>query len=332
MPLLDATQATAISQAAQRLADGELLAFPTETVYGLGARADDDAAVARIFQAKGRPHDHPLIVHTADGEQAQAFAARWPESAQALSRAFWPGPLTLIVPRTTGLADAAAGGHATIGLRVPGHPLAAALLRQAHALGVRGVAAPSANRFGRISATAAAHVVQEFGDTLWVLDGGECPGGIESTIVDCSRAMPALLRPGLIGRAQIEAALGHVLSTTAGADDSGAPAAPGTLQAHYAPTAKLRLMTSTQLRDALQLLGADAAAFKLAVYSRSSTRPGKAIDHHRMPDTAAAAAHEIYAVLRGFDQRGARLIWVESPPDGPEWDGVRDRLQRAAAA
>ncbi len=177
--LLVAADPQAVRAAAEALAAGELLAFPTETVYGLGARADDDAAVQRIYQAKGRPAAHPLIVHAADAEQARRFAQDWPVSAQALAQAFWPGPLTLIVKRVPALAQAAAGGQATIGLRVPGHPLAQALLHEALRLGVPGVAAPSANRFGRVSATCAAHVLQEFGEAMKVLDGGECPGGIE---------------------------------------------------------------------------------------------------------------------------------------------------------
>jgi L-threonylcarbamoyladenylate synthase len=327
MPLLDAHRPEAVQAAAEALAAGELLAFPTETVYGLGARADDDAAVQRIFAAKGRPAAHPLIVHTASAEQAQRFASHWPASAQALARAFWPGPLTLIVPRASGLAEAAAGGQGSIGLRVPAHPVAQALLRQALQLGVPGVAAPSANRFGRVSATCAAHVLQEFGAELKVLDGGECPGGIESAIVDCSAAVPALLRPGLLQRAQLEAALGVSLRER----DEASPRASGSLRSHYAPTAKLRLMSAAQLRDALELLGPQAAQLKLAVYSRGRLRIGRGIEHRQMPDDPVAAAHELFAALREFDARGVQLIWVEQPPDDAEWEGVRDRLRRAAA-
>ena len=330
MPLLDAGEPQALAQAAAHLAAGELLAFPTETVYGLGARADDDAAVARIFAAKGRPRAHPLIVHTADTAAAQAFAAGWPDAAQRLAAAFWPGPLTLIVPRRGDLAAAAAGGAATIGLRVPGHPVAAALLREAQRLGVPGVAAPSANRFGRVSATCAAHVQQEFGPDLWVLDGGACPGGVESAIVDCTRAQPALLRPGLLARARIEAALGGPLRA-AGAD---APRASGTLDAHYAPQARLRLMDATQLKAALEVLrdaGASRADLRLAVYSRTALPAAAGVVQRRMPADAAAAAHELFAALRDFDARAVQLIWVEQPPDDAAWDAVADRLRRAAA-
>lgn len=328
MPLLDAQDPAAVRQAARRLAEGELLAFPTETVYGLGARADDDAAVAKVFEAKGRPADHPLIVHAADAAQAQRFAADWPPAAARLAAAFWPGPLTLIVRRDAQVAGTAAGGHDTIGLRVPGHPVAQALLRDALGLGVVGVAAPSANRFGRVSATCAAHVQQEFGPALWVLDGGDCPGGIESTIVDLSGPRPLLLRPGLLGRDRLEAVLGAPL----GAPDAGAARAPGTLAAHYAPAARLRLMPLRQLRDALAVLGPDAAGLRLAVYSRQCRPEGRGIRFRRMPDGAAEVAHELFAVLREFDAQGVQLIWVEQPPDSAEWEGVNDRLRRAAAA
>ena len=328
MPLFDAADPLAVPAAAQALAAGELLAFPTETVYGLGARADDDAAVQRIYAAKGRPAAHPLIVHCADLQQAQRFAAHWPAAAQNLAQAFWPGPLTLIVPRQPSLGQAAAGGQASIGLRVPAHPLAQALLHEAQRLGVPGVAAPSANRFGRVSATRAVHVEQEFGAKLKVLDGGECPGGIESAIVDCTTAQPALLRPGMLARAQLEGVLGMPLREP----DAQSPRASGSLRSHYAPSARVRLMSQRQLRDALDLLGPQASSLKLAVYSRSRLRAGQGVEHRRMPDHPAAAAHELFAALRDFDQLGVQLIWVEELPDSPEWEGVRDRLTRAAAA
>ena len=327
MPLLDAADAQAVQAAAAALAAGELLAFPTETVYGLGARADDDAAVQRIYSAKGRPAAHPLIVHAADAGQARRFARDWPASAQALAQAFWPGPLTLIVKREPALAAAAAGGQDSIGLRVPAHPVAQALLREAHRLGVPGVAAPSANRFGRVSATTAAHVLQEFDSELKVLDGGECPGGIESAIVDCSGAQPALLRPGQLRRAQIEAVLGAPLRER----DALSPRVSGSLRSHYAPSAKLRLMSTQQLRDALELLGPQALHLKLAVYSRARMPVGRGVEFRQMPDDAAAAAHELFAALREFDARGVKLIWVEQPPESAEWEGVCDRLMRAAA-
>ncbi|MES2889152.1 MAG: L-threonylcarbamoyladenylate synthase [Pseudomonadota bacterium] len=325
--ILPGLQLDAVERAARHLAQGALVAFPTETVYGLGARADDDAAVARIFHAKGRPSDHPLIVHVADAAAAQHFAASWPaDTAQRLAQAFWPGPLTLIVARRPDVGAAAAGGQNSIGLRCPAHPVAQALLQAAQGQGVWGVAAPSANRFGRISPTTAAHVATEFDDELWVLDGGPCAVGIESTIIDCTRPQPVLLRPGVLLRAQIEA----VLEQTLGEPGIGAPRASGTLAAHYAPRAPLRLMGGEALSTALQVLG--ASPLKLAVYAHSVKRVPSGVLLRRMPTDATAAAQELFAVLRELDDRAVQLIWVETPPAGPEWEGVRDRLQRAAAA
>jgi L-threonylcarbamoyladenylate synthase len=325
--LLDGHDAAAIARAADQLSAGELVGFPTETVYGLGARADDDAAVAKIFAAKGRPADHPLIVHVADAADAARFAAAWPPLAQRLTAAFWPGPLTVIVPRRPERGAAAAGGQDTIGLRCPGHPVAQALLRAAAQRGVVGVAAPSANRFGRISPTRAQHVTDEFDDGLMVLDGGPCEAGIESAIVDCSRGQPVLLRPGVLTWMQIEQAAGEALL----AADAGAPRASGTLDAHYAPRAKLRLMSPQMLGTALRML--EAEPLKLAVYSRTLPRNAASGRLHRsMPLQAAQAANELFATLRELDAEDVHLIWVEEPPDEPEWAGVRDRLQRAAAA
>lgn len=316
-----------LERAAQALAAGQLVAFPTETVYGLGARADDDVAVGRIFSLKGRPSDHPLIVHLADAAGAESFARTLPAVARRLIEAFWPGPLTVIVPRRAGIAAAAAGGQDTIGLRCPSHPVARALLSAAQRLGVPGVAAPSANRFGRISPTRARHVVDEFGDELLVLDGGDCEVGIESSIVDCSGPAPALLRPGRIPRDRIEAIAGVPLVEPG----SDSPRASGTLEAHYAPRAKLRLMPAATLNTALQMLG--DSALKLAVYSRSvALPPGSRLTRRVMPPDAERAAHELFATLRELDALGLDLIWVEEPPPDAAWDGVRDRLMRAAAA
>ena len=324
---LDGLDAAAIARAAELLAAGELVAFPTETVYGLGARADRDEAVARIFALKGRPSGHPLIVHVADRAGADRFAASLPDVAERLIDAFWPGPLTVIVARRSGIADAAAARLPTIGLRCPAHPVAHALLVASDAAGVPGIAAPSANRFGRVSATTAAHVAKEFGDALVVLDGGAARLGIESAIVDCSSGRPVLLRPGVLTRARIEEAAGMPL----GAADAASPKAPGTLAAHYAPRAKLRLMTTGTLQAALQVLGAEP--LKLAVYSRSiPSGTATGVVHRRMPSRPEQAAHELFSILRELDDEGVHLIWVEEPPPGPEWDGVRDRLSRAAAA
>lgn len=330
MPLLDGRDAAALAQAAERLRGGGLVALPTETVYGLGARADDAAAVAAIFAAKGRPSDHPLIVHVLDAAGARHFGHAIGPAAAALMAQFWPGPLTLIVPRAAGVAAAAAGGQDSIGLRAPSHPVARALLAQAAARGVPGIAAPSANRFGRVSPTTAAHVQQEFGPDLLVLDGGACPVGIESTIVDCTREPPALLRPGRITAAEIEAVLGRALRA-ADAAGAGTPRAPGTLASHYAPAAPVRLFDGAALQAALQSLSAQQRA-TLAVYSRSAPAVHGLGQHRRMPADAGAVAHELFSVLRSFDDAGAGQIWVERPPAGPAWDGVNDRLRRAAAA
>ncbi len=341
----EADVAAAVQACAAAIARGELVAFPTETVYGLGARADDDAAVARIFAAKGRPPEHPLIVHVASPDAVGEFAHEVSPAARRLMQQFWPGPLTLILPRRPGRGDAASGGQRSIGLRLPSHPLAQALLQAAGRLGVPGVAAPSANRFGRISPTTAQHVLQEFGPALRVLDGGACAVGIESAIVDCTREPPALLRPGQLSRLQIEQALGQPLA----AADAGSPRVPGSLASHYAPTAPLRLWDATTLHRELAARAATAAdspvrpggpgtagAKTIAVYSRVAPAPRASAEGQPgwvwqpMPTDADAVAHELFAVLRAFDAAGVDAIWVEAPPASPAWDGVRDRLQRAA--
>jgi L-threonylcarbamoyladenylate synthase len=328
--ILPGTDTKAILEAARRIQAGGLVGFPTETVYGLGADASSDKAVAGIFDAKGRPSDHPLIVHVADAAHVAAYASSVPPFAARLMKAFWPGPLTLILPRKEGVAAAAAGGQDSIGLRCPSHPVALAFLKACDT----GVAGPSANRFGRVSPTTAQHVQQEFGDSLLVLDGGPCDVGIESSIVDCTRGRPVLLRPGILTRAQLEAACGEAVL---GKDEfeqealGDAPRASGTLEAHYAPDAKVRLMDAGPIQTALDLLGADAA--HIAVYARSIVRiKSDKVLYRRMPDDALATAQQLFAVLRDFDAKGVKLIWIENPPADEGWDGVRDRLQRAAAS
>lgn len=330
--ILPGDSPAAIEQAARALAAGELVAFPTETVYGLGADAASDEAVAKIFAIKGRPSDHPLIVHVPDAASVAMFASEVPAFAQKLMQAFWPGPLTLILKRRSGMASAAAGGQDSIGLRCPAHPVAHALLLACAAANppAAGLAAPSANKFGRVSPTTAEHVRAEFGDGLLVLDGGPCRIGIESTIVDCTRGAPVLLRPGVLTRAQVEAACGLPLRSP-GQLHGPAPRASGTLESHYAPSARVRLMDAPALQAALDLLGPDAAG--IATYSRAilRTRSDRVL-RRRMPDDAAETARQLFAVLREFDAQGVALIWVETPPDEPEWEGVRDRLHRACAA
>jgi L-threonylcarbamoyladenylate synthase len=329
---------TAIAQAAQALRDGQLVGMPTETVYGLAANANDALAVAQVFVAKGRPADHPLIVHVAGVQQVPMFAAQVPDFAQSLMAAFWPGPLTLILPRRPGVATASAGGQDSVGLRCPSHPVAQALLQACLALGVQGVSAPSANRFGRVSPTTAAHVQSELGPDLLILDGGECDVGIESTIIDCTRGEPVLLRPGQITRAQIEAACGRAVldkDTPQAVMGQPAPRASGTLESHYAPRAKVRLMSAQDMAHKLHALGPHANNLGLWSAVRPDealgTGVGTGVIWRAQPATAAQAAHELFSVLRELDARGVQQIWVQQPPDTPEWEGVRDRLQRAAA-
>lgn len=316
----------AIAQVAALARAGGIFGIPTETVYGLAGDAANDAAVARIYEAKGRPAGHPIIVHVHAAPDAHQFASLIPDFAQRLMDAFWPGPLTLILPRRAGVAAAAAGGQDSVGLRCPSHPVARAVLQACAALGVHGLAAPSANRFGKVSPTTAAHVIGEFGEGMTVLDGGPCDVGIESTIVDCTRGHPVLLRPGAITRQQVEAACGVAVRER----DAQAPRASGTLEAHYAPAAPLRLMDARSLQTALDVLGADAA--HIAVYSRAALRcRSSRVLLRRMPDDPVAAARQLFATLRDFDAQGARLIWVEAPPADVAWEGVADRLRRAAA-
>jgi L-threonylcarbamoyladenylate synthase len=419
--ILPGDAAPSIAAAAEFIRAGGLLGLPTETVYGLAADADNDAAVAQIFKAKGRPADHPLIVHVADVSAVAHYAADVPDFAQRLMAAFWPGPLTVILPRRAGVANAASGGNPTIGLRCPAHPVAQVLLhallnggqisinseqdtstslgdralcagqggartaggaeirgskpasagldglksrslrlRQVHGAErsvaqtpgskqleadpqyldrkVWGLAAPSANQFGRVSPTTASHVLGEFGDDLLILDGGPCDVGIESTIIDCSRGAPVLLRPGAITSEQVQTACGlRVLSKDELQTlNSPAPKASGTLESHYAPRATVRLMTAKELQTALKLLGQDTglkgASPTIALYCRSIF-PIKTphVLYRRMPGDAAGAAQELFAALREFDAQGVKLIWVESLPEAQEWDGVRDRLERAAS-
>ncbi|CAN1527946.1 SUA5 Putative translation factor (SUA5) [Burkholderiaceae bacterium] len=329
------TSSDAVLQAAHVLSQGGLIGLPTETVYGLAADALNPQAVSAIFQAKGRPADHPLIVHVVDAAQVALFAQDVPEFAVHLMTAFWPGPLTLILPKKSGVADAAAGGHQTIALRCPAHPMAQAVLQAAQSLGVQGVAAPSANLFGSVSPTTAAHVREAF-PSLLVLDGGACDVGIESTIVDCSRGAPVLLRPGMLSLSQLSQACGVAVlnstslettsATSADALNEQTPAAPGSLASHYAPRARLRLLSADEMLSRLPRV-----AVQVALWTRSVLDVPAGVWWVKMPSDAAQCAHELFAQLRAMDAKGVQEIWVETPPEGEAWDGVRDRLQRAAA-
>jgi L-threonylcarbamoyladenylate synthase len=310
-----------IARAASYLRAGELVAFPTETVYGLGAAAGNADAVARIFAAKGRPADHPLIVHLPDATHVPDWARSFPEGARALARTFWPGPLTMILPRTARAADFVTGGQDSVGLRVPAHPVARELLMTFG----EGVAAPSANRFGRISPTTARHVADDLGDAVsLILDGGPCAVGIESTIVAFVGDAPVLLRPGGIAVADLERALGRSLA----ARDGRAPRAPGTLLAHYAPRTPAVLVEPAALRAELAQLGERDE--DVAVLARTVERPADFEDAWiRAPADAAAYAHDLYANLRALDAANADVILVESAPPDDAWLAVRDRLARA---
>jgi L-threonylcarbamoyladenylate synthase len=312
-----------LDRAVAILRAGGLVAFPTETVYGLGADASNAAAVRKIFEIKERPATHPLIVHLADAVQLANWAREVPEHARKLARKFWPGPLTLILKRAPGVSDVVTGGQDTVALRVPSHPLALQLLARFGG----GVAAPSANRHGRVSATTAEHVRREFGAAVdCVLDGGETQIGIESTIIDCSGAGATLLRPGWITRREIEAALGASLAAPA----AEAPRAPGTLAAHYAPRTPLALVEGER---AAELAGEHARqGRRVAVLAHSARQPPlEGLEWIAAPRDAAGYAHALYASLRRLDDAGCETIIVEQPPQGPEWAAINDRLARAAA-
>jgi len=314
--------------AVELLRAGELVAFPTETVYGLGADASNPAAVAKIFAAKGRPADHPLIVHLAGHDAVDHWADQVPAVAWELMETFWPGPLTLILKKQVWVPDAVTGGQDTVGLRVPGHPVALELLRRFAAVAGEhaGIAAPSANRFGRISPTTAAHVQEELGDRVsLILDGGPCTVGIESTIVDCSGDEPVVLRPGHISPAHLEAVFGRRLPILTAA---GAPRVSGSLAAHYAPQTPMRLIASERLLDFLNAQRHKGDRCGVIAHSQ----PPQAGMPHLWKLLAAdpvGYAHGLYAALREMDHAGVALIVVEALPETPEWVAVADRLRRA---
>jgi len=318
---------------------GALVALPTETVYGLGADASNPDAVARIFCAKGRPADHPLIVHLATTEAMHDWARDIPDYARRLAAVFWPGPLTLILKKQSWVLDAVTGGQDTVGLRVPAHPVALELLRCFAASrhdSPAGIAAPSANRFGRISPTTAEHVRDEFADAPpFILDGGPCAVGIESTIVDCSRSQPVVLRPGHITAAQIAAALSDEQAQLPAHDvraaRKDAPRVSGSLAAHYAPATPLRIVKS---QDIPEVLAAWQQAGKRCGVVAYSVDSGDAPFHElvRMPASSTGYAQGLYAALRKLDAKGLDQIIVEALPDSQDWAAVADRLQRATAA
>ena len=299
---------TDVDEAARCLVGGGVVAFPTETVYGLGALAHREAAVRRVFAIKGRPGDHPLIVHLASAGQLPAWASEVPPSASALAGALWPGPLTVLVRRAAHVPDVVTGGRPTVGLRVPAHPMALALL----AVVGDGVAAPSANRFGRVSPTSADHVLADLGDDVdLVLDGGPCALGVESTIVDCTQEPPALLRPGGVPVEQLDAVLGRPVRR----HDVGTSRAPGMLPSHYAPSCAVVLASD----------GADAA--RRADEARLA---GRRVGVHDPGADVGAYARDLYAALRRADEAGLEVLVVVPPPEAGLGAAVVDRLRRAA--
>ena len=321
-----------LKRAAELIQAGRLVAFPTETVYGLGADATNAAAVRRIFAAKGRPGTNPLIVHVSDAQVAERYATRWPREAQKLSSQFWPGPLTLVVFKSVAIVSEATAGRETVGLRSPDHPLALSLLRAFDGP----VAAPSANRSNRTSPTTADHVRSELGDSVdLILDGGPCQVGIESTVLDLTTSKPTILRPGAVTRGQIEALIGQVDLAIGQADDSHSAKSPGQHAIHYSPLTPAYRFDSGQADRVIEWLVAhpnDAAALVgLKTWDRFSGLRSTSwpIHFERMDSDPAEYARALYATLHRLDAAGLRAIFIEMPPDEPRWAAVRDRLTRA---
>lgn len=323
MSRLRRATAQELEEAVTALRDGNLVAFPTETVYGLGANARDAAALRKIFEAKGRPADHPLILHLDNARFLPRWVAEVPPQLEPLAKAFWPGPLTLVMRRSEECSDVLTGGQDTVAIRVPAHPMAQQLLT---AFG-GGIAAPSANRYGRVSPTRPEHVREELGDAVGlILDGGECTIGVESTILSLAGPKPRLLRPGSITRAQIEAVIGPI---EVGAD-AAAPRVPGSTAQHYAPSSAVAIVPPTLLESRIDTLLRDSR--RVAVLAQRPPRKAQQgvtwINAGRRLD---AYQRDLYANLRSLDKAGADLILIEEVPTLPEWAAVRDRLSRAAA-
>ncbi len=324
----------AIAEAAALLEQGKLVAFPTETVYGLGADAENPSAVAAIYAAKGRPANHPVIVHVAEHADLQRWVQHIPTEAEKLIQAFWPGPVTLILKRSSHIPDAVSGGQDTIGLRCPSHPVALNLLKQ-FKKGQGGIAAPSANRFGHVSPTSAQHVMTEFSELqsdviAGLIDGGASEVGIESTIIDCSRISTTgivLLRPGYITAEQIAAVIGLEVK----APDQAAPRVSGALDAHYAPRTPLLLIKQDELQQVMKRLEANQQSFVVMTCGggQSSFQPSPLMTYQLSSDPKAYA-HGLYAGLRLLDEKKAQIMLVELPPQDEAWRGVNDRLRRAA--
>jgi L-threonylcarbamoyladenylate synthase len=312
-----------IETAVQALRDGELVAFPTETVYGLGANAQNPAAVRKIFEAKGRPVSHPVIVHL----DSPRFLHRWvrevPETATKLAERFWPGPLTMVMPRAPNVHDIVTGGQDTVAIRVPSHPMAQQLLT---AFG-GGIAAPSANRYGKLSPTRAEHVREELGDTVKViLDGGECQIGLESTIVSFEGQAVRLLRPGAVTAAQIRQVVGELLIGA----DLESPRVPGGTPSHYAPTTPMAIVPSGEV-DAHAASLSEGGRRVAVLAQRLPLKSHKYVTWINAGRRPEQYGHDLYANLRTLDKAGCQQILVQDVPDGEAWDAIRDRLRRAAS-
>lgn len=314
-----------IESAINALKQGKLVALPTETVYGLGADASNPQALRKLYQLKGRPEKHPVIVHLASVEQLNDWAIDIPDTAYRLAEAFWPGPLTMILKRATSVPDEVTGGQDTVGVRVPNHPVALALLNAFQG----GIAAPSANRFGRLSPTTARHVREEFGDNIaMILDGGPCQVGVESTIIDLSGGEPVILRPGMITPERIEQVLGFKVAISQ--PHQVKTRAPGTLESHYAPHTPLLLVPAEQLVQTAQSFISQGRI--VAIFSREKKPELLSSQAYWVtaPSLAEAYAQVLYARLHELDHLGADILLVEAVPEDEAWLAVRDRLQRAA--
>jgi L-threonylcarbamoyladenylate synthase len=321
---IGAPRRATLKRAAELLRAGRLVAFPTETVYGLGAHALDEAAVRRVYEAKGRPPLNPLIVHVASTEAAKALSSDWTDNAEKLAAAFWPGPLTLVVRKAKQVPDLVTAKQDTVALRVPGHAIALELLRE---VGVP-IAAPSANLSTQVSPTTAQHVVRGLGTRVdLVLDAGATSVGIESTVVDVTGPMPRILRPGIISRDDIAGVTGDA-EIAAEASDA-VPRSPGTVGKHYAPQALLRLFLPGGREGALAEARAAQQRCRVGAMVFSDF-PLDVVELRRMPDDPRAYAHALYATLHALDDAGCEVVFVEQPPSTAPWAGVLDRLERAA--
>ncbi len=329
-PVVEPATPASISRAVASLRAGAAVGLPTETVYGLAADAASADAVAKIFSAKGRPADHPLIVHVASAAAARTWAAIWPEAADKLAAAFWPGPMTLIVKRADHVLDAVTGGQDTVGIRVPSHPVAQAVLREfaSDGHGHAGLAAPSANQFGHVSPTTAAHVAAEFPDrALMILDGGACDVGVESTIVDVSGEHVRILRPGRVRASEIERVLGAPLAE----HGSDVPRVSGALASHYAPRTQTVMLATPRLK--MQLRAFRQAQVKqpvrCVITHSFDAEPAEHLRAIRLAADAETWEYELYALLRMLDEERYAMLMIEAPPDTPDWDAVNDRVRRA---